>query len=78
MPLMHSPNRPAAPRLRLPSAARALGGVVPGTAPDAVTADSAAVDSRALLEGRPRIAIRQRNETYWLHETRQGKLLLTK
>lgn len=43
-----------------------------------VRADASAVDSRTLLEGRPRIAIRHRDETYWLHETRQGKLLLTK
>jgi hemin uptake protein HemP len=38
----------------------------------------AAVDSRTLLGGHREVAIRHRDETYRLRETRQGKLILTK
>lgn len=36
------------------------------------------IDSRALLSGSSRIAIRHGDCIYWLRATRQGKLLLTK
>lgn len=71
MPLMQtSDRRPASPLATGDSGLRPVAG--PTRRPEA------AVDSGALLAGRPRIAIRHRDETYWLHETRQGKLLLTK
>ncbi len=81
MPLMHSSDRHNCLPPAAASGQQALAGLSPmsgGTAPDPGPANTVALDSRTLLEGRPRIAIRHRDETYWLHETRQGKLLLTK
>jgi hemin uptake protein HemP len=48
--------------------ARALGG---GRADEAVSSES-------LLRGKGQIAIRHKNETYILRQTRFGKLILTK
>jgi hemin uptake protein HemP len=81
MPLMHSSDRRNCQPSAAASGKHAGAGLSPmsgGAALDPGLAKAAALDSQSLLEGRPRIAIRHRDETYWLHETRQGKLLLTK
>ncbi len=80
---MHSSDRHL--RLSKPAAGACQGRV--GSASLAISrgenaplpaANVATLDSHSLLQGRTRIAIRHRDEIYWLHETRQGKLLLTK
>lgn len=81
MPLMPTSSRCS--RLSIPPAsagpsATAAGRAGPRDHAPAHSAPTAEVDSQALLDGRPRIAIRHRQQTYWLQETRQGKLLLTK